>query len=81
MELESPRPLRDLVEVELDRLRPALVVDGGNVELVSVDADGTVRIALQGACATCPAQHATVRIGLEEPLRRAVPGVAAVVAV
>ena len=81
MELESPKPLRDLVEVELDRLRPALVADGGNVELVSVDADGTVRISLQGACVTCPAQHATVRVGLEEPLRRSVPGVAAVVAV
>lgn len=81
MELETPRPLRDLVEVELDRLRPALAADGGNVELISVDPDGTVRVALQGACATCPAQLATVRVGLEEPLRRAVPGIVAVVSV
>ncbi len=81
MEFDSPKPLRDLVEVELDRLRPALAADGGNVELVSVDPDGTVRIALQGTCATCPAQNATVRVGLEEPIRRAVPGVVAVVAV
>jgi len=73
--------LRKAVEAALDRLRPALVADGGNVELVDVDEDGNVRIELQGACATCPAQLATVRLGIEEPLRRAVPGVSAVVPV
>jgi Fe-S cluster biogenesis protein NfuA len=67
------------VEAELDRLRPALVADGGNVELVDVDEEGTVRLVLQGECATCPAQFATLRVGLEEPLRSAVPGVTAVV--
>jgi Fe-S cluster biogenesis protein NfuA len=69
------------VEVHLDRLRPALIADGGNVELLDVDDEGTVRIVLQGACATCPAQLATLRVGLEEPLRDAVPGVTAVVVV
>jgi len=69
------------VEAYLDRIRPALIADGGNVELVEVCADGTVKIALQGACATCPAQLATVRIGIEEPLCDRHPGVSAVVAV
>lgn len=69
------------MEVHLDRLRPALIADGGNVELLDVDDEGTVRIVLQGACATCPAQLATLRVGLEEPLRDAVPGVTAVVVV
>jgi Fe-S cluster biogenesis protein NfuA len=69
------------VEVHLDRLRPALIADGGNVELLDVDDEGTVRIVLQGVCATCPAQLATLRVGLEEPLRDAVPGVTAVVVV
>ena len=73
--------LFDAVETVLDELRPALVADGGNVELVAVDDDGTVRITLQGQCATCPAQYATLRIGLEEPLRQAVPGVRTLVAV
>jgi len=73
--------LFDAVEAVLDQLRPALVADGGNVELVAVDDDGTVRITLQGQCATCPAQYATLRIGLEEPLREAVPGVLTLVAV
>ena len=73
--------LRDAVEAQLDRLRPALIADGGNVELLDVDDEGTVRLVLQGECATCPAQFATLRVGLEEPLRNAVPGVTAVVLV
>lgn len=81
MEWEASLPLRQQVERVLDRLRPALIADGGNVELLDIRSDGTVRIVLQGACATCPAQLATVRVGLEEPLRRAVPGVTAVVPV
>jgi Fe-S cluster biogenesis protein NfuA len=72
-------PQRNQVEAWLDRIRPALVADGGNVELVGVEHDGTVRIALQGACTTCPAQLATLRVGIEEPLKRALPGVRAVV--
>ncbi len=72
-------PRRELVEAWLDRIRPALVADGGNVELVGVEHDGTVRVALQGACADCPAQLATLRVGIEEPLKRALPGVQAVV--
>jgi Fe-S cluster biogenesis protein NfuA len=76
-----PPPKREIVESWLDRIRPGLVADGGNVELVGVENDGTVRITLQGACAACPAQIATLRVGIEEPLRRALPGVQAVVLV
>jgi len=73
--------LRDAVEAQLDRLRPALIADGGNVELVGVDADGTVRVTFQGYCATCPAQVATLEIGLQTPLMATVPGVTSVVAI
>ena len=72
-------PQRKIVEAWLDRIRPALVADGGNVELVRIEHDGTVHVALQVACATCPAQLATLRVGIEEPLKRALPGVRAVV--
>ena len=81
MELESRTVTREDVELVLDRLRPGLVADGGNVELIDVEADGTVRIAMQGACADCPAQPATLRVGIEEPLRQAIPGVTAVIAI
>ena len=77
----SSLSILDAVEAQLDRLRPALVADGGNVELLGVDADGTVRVALQGQCATCPAQIATLRLGIEEPLREAIPAVMGVVAI
>ncbi len=76
-----PKPLHLQVEAVLDRLRPALIADGGNVELVSVDDGGTVRITLRGACATCPAQLATVRLGLAPALRAALPAVTSVVAI
>ena len=76
---EDLPPSRENVEAWLDRIRPALVADGGNVELVSVEHDGTVRITLQGACVDCPSQLATLRVGIEEPLKRALRGVQAVV--
>lgn len=79
MSLDRLPPKRETVEAWLDRIRPALVADGGNVELVGIDVDGTVRIELQGACATCPAQLATLRVGIEEPLKRALPGIEAVI--
>lgn len=78
---DNPPPKRELVEAWLDRVRPALVADGGNVELVSVDFDGTIRIALQGTCVECPAQLSTVRVGIEEPLKKALPGVQSVLVV
>lgn len=74
-------PLWDTVERALDRLRPGLVADGGDVELVQVEGDGTVQVALLGACARCPAQFATLRYGLEAALQREIPEVAAVVPV
>lgn len=78
-EIARAAPSRDLVEAAIDRLRPALVADGGNIEVLGVDPDGTVRVVMQGTCATCPAQTATLRFGLEEPLRAALPGVTALV--
>ena len=76
---EWVRRLRGQVESVLDRLRPGLVLDGGNVELAGVDADGAVTLLFQGACASCPAQLATLRLVLEPTLRREVPAITQVV--
>jgi Fe-S cluster biogenesis protein NfuA len=81
MEFQARHITHEEVEKVLDRLRPGLIADGGNVELIGVEADGTVRVSLQGACATCPAQTATLRVGLEEPLLKAFPGLTAVIPV
>jgi Fe-S cluster biogenesis protein NfuA len=62
----------------LDDLRPGLMADGGNVELRSVTEDGTVRVVLQGACATCPSREATRLLLLQPWLRKQVPGVTSV---
>jgi len=75
------RAFRDRVEAALDRLRPALAVDGGGLELVGVDEDGTVRISFLGACVSCPAQPATLRQAVEPALREEVPDVTAVIPV
>jgi len=78
---ELLRRLRQQVEAALDRLRPGLLVDGGNVELVGVDAAGVVSVLFQGACVSCPAQQATLRFVLEATLRKEIPVIAQVVPV
>ncbi len=69
----------EAVRRALDVVRPGLVADGGNAELVSVTEDGLVRLELQGACAHCPAREMTRRLVLEPALRARVPGVTAVI--
>jgi Fe-S cluster biogenesis protein NfuA len=80
-QLQAALPPLGEVEAFLDRVRPGLIADGGNVELVRLDPDGTVQVQLQGACVHCPAQLATLKVAIEEPMCRALPGVAAVVSV
>ncbi len=62
----------------LDVVRPGLIADGGNAELISVSEDGTVRLELQGACTRCPAREMTRKHVLETVLRSRVPGVTSV---
>jgi Fe-S cluster biogenesis protein NfuA len=72
--------MRDKVEEVLGKLRPALVRDGGNVELVEVT-DGTVKVKLVGACAGCPMSTMTLKNGIERILKQEIPEVKDVVAV
>ena len=72
--------MQDKVEEVLDKVRPVLVRDGGNVELVGVD-DGTVKVKLVGACAGCPMSTLTLKNGIERILKQEIPEVKEVVAV
>ena len=63
---------QDNVENVLDELRPYLMADGGNVELVEIDGP-TVRLRLQGACGSCPSSAMTLRMGIERRLREFIP--------
>jgi Fe-S cluster biogenesis protein NfuA len=62
------------IEIVLDELRPYLLADGGNVELVEVEGP-VVRLRLQGACGTCPSSAMTLRMGIERKLRETIPDI------
>jgi Fe-S cluster biogenesis protein NfuA len=74
--------VKDRVEKSLDRIRPALQNDGGNVELIDVDeSKGIVKVKLVGACGSCPMSQMTLRMGVERVLREDIPEITEVVAV
>ena len=60
------------VETTLDELRPYLMADGGNVELVEIEGP-VVRLRLQGACGSCPSSAMTLRMGIERRLKEEIP--------
>ena len=62
----------DNVENVLDEMRPYLMADGGNVELVEIDGP-IVRVRLQGACGSCPSSTMTLKMGIERRLREMIP--------
>lgn len=65
--------LKEKVENALDKIRPSLQADGGDVELIDVDDEGVVKVRLQGACAGCPMSTMTLKMGIEKILKRNVP--------
>jgi len=69
------------IDKALEELRPFLRSDGGDIHVVDVKEDLTVEVELQGACAHCAQAAMTMRAGVEEAVRRAVPEVTKVVAV
>ena len=71
--------MREKVETALNKIRPSLEADGGNVELISVK-DGVVTVKLTGGCAGCPMSTLTLQNGIERILKQEVPEVKQVVA-
>ncbi len=65
------------VETVLDELRPYLMADGGNVELVEVEGP-VVKLRLQGACGSCPSSAMTLKMGIERKLRDTIPEISEV---
>jgi len=72
--------MKEKVEEALNKVRPALIADGGNVELVDIQ-DGVVKVRLTGACGGCPMSQMTLKMGIERHLKKEVPEVKEVVAV
>ena len=65
--------LRSRIEHGLDSIRPYLIADGGEVRLLGITDDMVVRLELLGACGTCPMSTMTLRAGIEQALKHAVP--------
>jgi Fe-S cluster biogenesis protein NfuA len=75
LEIMSLALTNENVEQVLDELRPYLMADGGNVELVEIDGP-TVKLKLQGACGSCPSSAMTLRMGIERRLKEYIPEIA-----
>ena len=73
--------LKQRVEAALEKIRPALQADGGNVELVEVTPKGIVKVKLTGACYGCPMSQMTLKMGIGRTLKKEVPEVKDVVEV
>lgn len=73
--------MKEEIEKALDKIRPMLIADGGNVELVEVTDDGVVKLKLTGTCGCCPMSQMTLKMGIERILRQAVPELKEVVAI
>ena len=74
------KSVRSRVEAALERIRPALQADGGDIVLREIDADGVVHVSLVGACGTCPVSMMTLKAGVERIIMDRVPGITEVVA-
>jgi len=64
--------MQEDVEMVLETIRPSLMADGGNVELVDID-DGVVKLRLIGSCSSCSSSTMTLKMGIERALKKAVP--------
>jgi Fe-S cluster biogenesis protein NfuA len=73
--------LHKRVEEALDTIRPYLEADGGNVEIIEITPEQVLKLELKGACKTCNMSHMTMRAGIEETIKRAVPEIKQIISV
>lgn len=69
------------VEAALDTIRPYLITDGGNVSVVEITDTNIVKLKLLGSCGSCPMSIMTLKAGIEQAIKKAVPGITAVEAI
>ena len=67
--------MKEKIEKALEKIRPFLEAEGGNVELVDVTDKGVVKLRLSGACGCCPMSTYTLKMGIEQKLKEEVPEV------
>ena len=67
--------IKEKVEPVIEKIRPMLQADGGDIELIDVEDDGTVKVRLVGACAGCAMSQQTLKVGVERLLMKEIPEV------
>lgn len=72
---------KEKVNEIIDKIRPGLQADGGDVEIVNITDDGVIEVELQGACAGCPMSQLTIKNGIERTLKQEIPEIKEVKAV
>ena len=70
--------MKEKVQTAIEKIRPMLKADGGDVELIDVSENGIVQVRLQGACSGCPMSQMTLKNGIEKIIKQEVPGIKAV---
>ena len=73
--------MEEKVKTALENVRPSLQADGGDVEFVSLSEDGVVSVKLTGACGSCPMAQMTLKMGIENYLKKEIPQVNSVIGV
>ncbi len=73
--------MRELILKSLEKVRPMLQRDGGDVDLVDVSKDGVASVRMQGACGNCPGAMMTIKTIIEQTLKQEVPGITEVIGV
>jgi Fe-S cluster biogenesis protein NfuA len=73
MEAIYEHPLQGKIEIALDKIRPYLIADGGNVRVLEITNENTLRLELVGACGSCSMSAMTFKGGIEDTIRREVP--------
>ena len=80
MSPSTPAPIEDRINTALDRIRPAIAADGGDVWLIRVENE-TAYVQMLGACGGCAAAHLTLKNGIEAVIREDVPEITTVEAI
>ncbi|MCG8389565.1 MAG: NifU family protein [Cytophagales bacterium] len=81
MDTHLEEEIYEKIDRALDSIRPYLETDGGNVKILDISNDMVVRLELLGACGSCPMSTMTLKAGVEEAIKKAVPEVKAVEAI
>ena len=79
--MTEEKTIKERVKIALEKIKPALQADGGDVELVDVTSDGIVKVRLKGACLGCPMSQMTLQMGIGRTLKKEIPEVKDVVGV